>query len=395
MRTFPEEAKALHAVSAGETTALLADLVRIDSTHSEDAIAERLIKTFEVEGIDYRVVPGPTGHVNVLAHVGQNGLERPRLLYSAHMDATPVGARRNWTKDPYGALIDGGRLYGRGASDDKGGLAAMTMSLVALRRSQIPLDRGLLLTAVSRETDGNAGTRELAKLGLTADFAVVGEYSEATRIAVAYRGALWASFSAYGRTAHTGRPGLGADAIAATLDELVPRLRQYPFELYQHDLLRRPEVTVTQIRGGHSKSSLAEECDITVDARFLPGESVDRVWAGLRDRARDVQLALTGIECTAELIYGVNGFETSWDDRGVTMLANSITDVCGTSPKPMGKVGMCDGNILADWLNIPTVAYGPGNPSGMGPDEYCDIELLELSRRAYTLFGLRMARTQN
>ncbi len=192
-----------------------------------------------------------------------------------------------------------------------------------------------------------------------------------------------------GQPAHPGRAHLGADVIAAALDRFIPALRGYHFAFTPHPLVPDPQLTLTEIRAGHRRSALADRCEVTFDIRLVPGQDHRRIWADLE---RIVGGTPTPPSITAHLekIYALDAFETPAAHPHVRLLAECIRRFTGKEPAIMGKVGMCDGNVLVNRLGIPSVAYGPGNPSGAAVDEYCAIDRLELCSKVYVLTAMRM-----
>lgn len=380
------ELRALDAVSVEECVQLTQDLVRIDSGDDDAQVATMLHDLLEREGLDCSVRPVPAGGANVVAQLGND--DGPRLLYNAHMDTVPVGDSTTWTQPPLAGVVSGGRLYGRGVSDCKGGLAAMAMACIALTRAHVPLPGAVTFTAVTGETKGNRGTLQLVDEGLTADFAVIGEYSEATKVAIAYRGVIWGRVTARGRTTHPGRVADGADAIETFLDHVVPALRSLSLAHEPHPLVPDAALTITRLDAGHAVNAVSDRCTATFDIRLVPGQRSTDIWQTVVDAVDDAARA-AGTPIELDLIHSLDPFQTSARSPYVQALAECVSELSSSEVQMMGKVGMCDGNVLANRLAIPAVAYGPGNPSAAGVDEYCDIAALELSLKSYILFALR------
>ncbi len=382
------EAQATAAVAEQEVVDLLRRLIAVDTSENEQGAVRVLEELLRSEGIEYRLDPIAPGRDNVLVTLG----DRDRgavLLLSAHTDTVPVGNEAAWSAPPLAGLVRDRRVYGRGATDCKGGVAAMVMAAVGLTRARVPLRGRVLVTCVVGETHGNLGTLHLAERGLAADFAIVGEYSEGDKIATTYRGGLWGRLVILGKTAHPGRPHLGADAIRAALDHFIPALRGYAFRFTPHPLVPDPQLTITQIDAGSRRSAIADRCVVTFDVRLVPGQSSAEVWRGLEAAVAAVA-PLPSISARLERDYALDAFETPASHPHVKVLAQSITEFTGRPPQVMGKVGMCDGNVLVNQLGIPSVAYGPGNPSGAAVDEYCDIDRLDLCTKVYILTAMRM-----
>lgn len=383
----PLESAVVAAVTDAELVELLQRLIAVDTSQREEGAVRILTERLAAEGIEHRCEPIAEGRDNVVASLGPAGGRT--LLLSAHTDTVPVGNTEAWSVPPLGGVVRDGRVYGRGATDDKGGVAAMVMALVALARAGVRLRGRLLLTCVAGETHGNLGTLHLADRGLAADFAIVGEYSEGDKIATTYRGALWGELTILGKTAHPGRAHLGADAIRAALDAYLPALRAHRFRFTPHPLVPDPQLTLTQIEAGRRRSAIADRCVVTFDVRLVPGQDHRSVWKDLEAVVAQTP-APPGITAGLRQLYALDAFETPAHHPDVVRLADTVRELAGRPAGIMGKVGMCDGNVLVNRLGIPSVAYGPGNPSGAAVDEYCDVDRLVLCTRVYALTAMRM-----
>lgn len=380
MLTVAEKA-AVGAVDGAATVELLRDLVRARSVWPEDteeAAARVVAARLEAAGIRATLDYIAPGRPNVLAQIG--GGEGPTLLWNAHLDTVPPGHRAAWTADPFGGEIRDGKLFGRGASDDKGGVAMMAAAAIAVART--PGVRGTLkLSFVVGEETGHVGTRAALGRGLSADLAVVGEWSGAARIGVGYRGALWLAFETTGRAAHGSRPMRGLNAIDVMTEQVLPRLKATPMTFERHPvfMIQEPTWNVGTIEGGLSTNVVADRCRATTDLRLVPGQDPAAVLELLREQLRDTRYP-NGDPAPVQLtvLNSIGPFVTPVEHPVVATLAASIRDVLGVEPGYFGKTGVSDANALAHEGKIPSVAYGPGNASGHEPDEY--VELTELMR---------------
>jgi acetylornithine deacetylase len=386
------ESRVIDAIDAAAVVALLAELVRTPSVNppgGEEAVALLIARWLEASGITARLDEVERGRPNVLADIGAgNGTT---LLWNGHMDVVPTGNRQAWTADPFAAEIRDGRLYGRGAADMKGGIAAMMAAAAALVKTGGVRGRVRLAFVVGEET-GHLGTRAALARGLGADLAVVGEWSGSARIGVGYRGALWLELETRGRTAHGSRPMRGLNAIDLMTEQVLPRLKAMPmtFERDPAFMIQEPTWSVGTIAGGVSTNVVADACRATIDLRLVPGQDPDAVLAQIRQRLAG--LAYPGGEpapVDIRVLNRIGPFVTARDHPVVTTLAGSIRDALGVEPEMFGKTGVADANVLAHEGGIPAVAYGPGNPTGHEPDEYCELEELARCTRVLAVSALR------
>lgn len=388
----PAEAAAASAVDEEAVVRLLRNLVRAPSVNppgDEEKAATVVADCLDAAGIRVTLDRVEPGRPNVLAELG-NG-EGPTLLWNAHLDTVPSGNLAAWSADPFGAEVRDGRIFGRGASDDKGGVAVMAAAAIAVARAGGVRGRLRLSFVVGEET-GHLGTRAALARGLAADFAVVGEWSGSGRIGIGYRGALWLACETRGRAAHGSRPARGLNAIDLMTERVLPCLKATPMTYERHPafMIQEPTWNVGTISGGVSTNVVADHCRATTDLRLVPGQDPQAVLQLLRDRLatlRDPKGDPVTVDIT--VLSAVGPFITPVDHPVVTTLAGSIRDLLGVEPQYFGKTGVADANILAHDGRIPSVAYGPGNLSGHEPDEYVEIEELTRCARVLAVSALR------
>ncbi|MFW6192542.1 MAG: M20/M25/M40 family metallo-hydrolase, partial [Gemmatimonadota bacterium] len=314
-------------VDADYATSLLQELVRIDSVNpdlEEDGAGEREIASFTAGamqefGLDVSLFEPEPGRTSVLGRLPGTG-DGPSLMLNGHLDTVGVGGMT----DPFSGEIREGRLYGRGAYDMKGGLAACLAAARALARADLELPGDLLVSAVSDEEAASLGTRHLLD-EVVPDAAIVTEPT-GLDVCVAHKGFAWHTVTTEGRAAHGSRPDLGADAnlrmarFLAGLDELRRELAGRE----PHPLLGPPSLHVGILRGGTAPSVYADRCRASVEWRTLPGDEVDEATERLRELAAEVRRDGSGLECTVELDLERAPFETSADAPVVRALGSVI-----------------------------------------------------------------------
>jgi acetylornithine deacetylase len=259
---------------------LLCDLVAINSVNphldpgapGEGKLARFMAGWLEHIGLEVQMIGSVEGRPNVVATARGTGGGQT-LLLNGHMDTVSVGGMPH----PFEPVIRDGMLFGRGAYDMKGGLAACMVAISEARKLQLRGD--VVFTAVIDEEYASLGTQELAK-HVHSDGAIVAEFSELQMI-LAHRGFVWMEVETTGRAAHGSRPDLGVDAIAkmgkvlVALEQLDQRLRLHP----SHPLLGSGSLHASLIQGGKEPSTYPDKCVLTMERRTLPGESAENVEA--------------------------------------------------------------------------------------------------------------------
>jgi succinyl-diaminopimelate desuccinylase len=301
----------------------------------------------------------------------------------------PIGSRSTWKREPFGGDIVDGRLYGRGASDCKGGVAAMVLAAVALQRAGVPLAGRLQLSAVMGDEEGWTGIRRLLDDGLRADAFVSTQWSTSGQIALGYRGLCWVEVTTTGRSAHGSRPSSGINAIEQMVDIVLPALRGLEPSVAPATevAIPGPGVNLAMLTGGFAPNIVPDHCQARLDYRLSSGQaseelldSVDAVLASLRAAHPDLRVE-SRVVLRAEPLY------TAPECDLVHGLSRTILAVTGRPARYFGKTGTGDVNLVHERLHVPVVAYGPGNDSGHGPDEWVALDDLVDVTRVYAAFA--------
>ncbi len=359
---------------------LLADLVAIDSVNpalvpgaaGEAEIAAYVARWMGERGLEVTILDEPPGRPSVVGVARGTG-GGAALMLNAHTDTVGVAGMDR----PHEPRVAGGRLYGRGAYDMKGGLAAI---MLAGAGATAAADRGrlrgdVIVTAVADEEHASVGVQAvLPRFG--ADACVVAEPTH-LRACVAHKGFVWAELETRGRAAHGSRPDLGIDAIAgmgpvlAGIDAVQERLAAAP-----HPRLGPASLHASLIAGGQELSSYPERCVLGLERRTLPGEDVadvERELAQLLALAREADPQLQ-----TELRMGLcrPPFEIDADAPIVRLLRAAGAAVLGAAPAVVGDHAWMDAAFTAA-AGIPTVVFGPGGAGAHAVEEYGDLASVE------------------
>jgi len=375
--------------------ALTQKLIRTES-HSdapgrEAQIGGFLVDWFKEHGIDAKRQPVVGDRANVIARIP--GGDGPSLMLCGHLDTMPAGAM----EDAFSPRIEGegvdAILHGRGACDMKGAVAAMACTLVAIKKSGIPLSGDLVFAGTVDEESGALGAKRLIDEGIVTTYAVVGEPTS-LRLAIAHKGASFIRVTLRGRGAHGSCPEKGVNAatyaarIAVALEEdLRPQLAKRT-----HPLLGASTVSVGRICGGTKPNIVAEACEIDIDRRVLPSESdtVEEIRALVGKICGDVDGLSVAVELLPQSGIVPHGpLETD----PASPLAKSVATACrelNLDGRPIGVTYWTDGGVLAT-AGIETVVLGPGDIGlAHGPNEAVPIAELEEAARLYTDVALQL-----
>ncbi len=360
-----------------EITTLLQQLVAIDSVNpdlvaggaGEREIAHFVANWLTQAGVEVTLDEVAPGRPNVIGIVRGTGGGRS-LLLNAHMDTVgTTGMQR-----PHDPVVDGNRLYGRGAFDMKGGLAAIMVATAQARKLSLRGD--IILAAVADEEYASIGTQAILKQ-YHADAAIVTEPT-ALRLCVAHKGFVWLEISTQGRAAHGSRPDLGSDAIVkmghilVALERLDRSLRAAP----SHPLLGSGSLHASLIEGGQELSSYPERCVLQVERRTIPGESSEQVEAEIQALIEHLHSADPNIIASVKTTVVRDPFEVAESTPIVQTVSRHATSLRGSAPEIFGDTMWMDSALLAA-EGIPTVVFGPGGAGAHAVIEWTDLEQVQ------------------
>ncbi|MGQ0712454.1 MAG: ArgE/DapE family deacylase [Gemmatimonadaceae bacterium] len=368
-------------------------LVRIDSRNpslatgapGEAAAAHALAETLDTWGFRVEVFDAAPGRANVIARAGRS---RGRtLMLNGHLDVVDV---EGMAHAPFDATVRQGKLYGRGAADMKGGIAAM--SAAAARAAQRGLDGEVIIAAVADEEHTSLGTRGLLRRGVRADAAIVGEPTSLA-IMPAHRGFAWLEVEVQGRAAHGSRYDLGIDAIleaGALLVEL-DRVDRETLSATTHPILGRASLHASSIRGGTGWSTYPDQCRIQIERRTLPGESREQPLADVRAAIERVTEARPSLAAAARLVFSQPPSEVDLDAAIVRALSAALADR-DERVSIGGMSAWTDAALLND-AGIPAICFGPGDiAQAHAAEEWIEVEEVE---RAAAVFEALITRWCN
>ena len=292
-----------------------------------------------------------SGRANVVARIRGRG-SRPAIVFSAHFDTVPLG-KEVWTRDPFGAEIVDGALYGRGAADMKSGMAAMIVAAEWLCREPGCLAGDLVLALTAGESSNCLGARRLVETGaLKGAGALLVSEPTSLDVLLAEKGALWLRLIAHGRSGHpSGGADGGQNAVERMMDALVG-LRDFDFHARTHPLLGSPTVSVGRIEGGTVVNLTPDRCEAEIDVRTLPGMDPEAVENNL--------LSCLGRDLDIERIDCKPPVETPADHPFATICLETVATMQGAPAVPGGASYYSDAAILAPAFNLPMVIIGPG-----------------------------------
>jgi len=339
-----------------------------DARAGEGRVADFLASAAGQVGLAVEFQEVFPGRANLLARLIPAGKITGRILLAPHLDT--VGSAE-MPEAHFQPRIKSGRLYGRGACDTKGSVAAMFTALGRIARGgRRPAGTEIIFAGLADEENAQAGSRALVKAKFKADLAIVGEPTE-LKVITAHKGDLWLKLITLGKAAHGSRPELGENAVHAMARVIDALETQYQARLRKrwHPLLGPATVNVGAVRGGTQPNIVPDRCEIEIDRRTIPGE---------RDGAvrREILnfLAAEGHEAQMENFKTAVCAPLETDPE--LPLVRELMGRAGQR-KPLGADFFCDAAVLAAG-GIPSVVFGPGSiAQAHTADEWIALDSLE------------------
>jgi succinyl-diaminopimelate desuccinylase len=340
----------------------------------ERACAQYLADLLHGAGFDVRLVPLGDDRASLVASKGTPGKSGP-LVFTGHIDVVPLGTRE-WTQDPFEGAILGDKLYGRGSSDMKGGVAAfVTAAIEQAHRAGDGMQIALIITA--GEETGCDGAEAIVAAGLQgkAGALVVAEPT-ANMPYVGHKGVLWLRGIARGVTAHGSMPEAGDNAVYKAA-RATTRLSCFHFGASPHPTLGAATLNVGTFHGGLNINSVPDRAVIEIDLRTIPG--MDH--ASLRQEVAAHMQEDMEVETAIDLPGVWTSPQLPWVERTAT-IASLVT---GEPFQLKTATYFSDASILVPALGgAPTLILGPGEPKqAHQTDEWCSVTRIRQATRIY------------
>lgn len=337
--------------------------------------AEYLGNLLEAGGFQVSYHEFGVARTNLVARL-QAGKNNLPLCFTGHIDTAPLGLG-SWSRDPFAGEIAGDKIYGRGTSDMKGGLAAMVVA--ALRIAKMGRRKaGTILMITAGEETGSEGAHHLAAMGDKwgkVGAIVVGEPTANYPI-LAHKGSLWLEARTTGVTAHGSMPDQGVNAIYKAV-EAISKLQKYDFAIPPHPLLGEPTINVGTIAGGLNINSVPDQAKMGIDIRTVPGLTNQEVF-------QEIQSHL-GTDVELRRVVDVGSVATDPEHEWVQQVFQIMEPLLKERPVARGVSYFTDAAFLTPAFdNAPTIILGPGEPSqAHKTDEFCYIDKIEEAVEAY------------
>ncbi|MBQ3509199.1 MAG: M20 family metallopeptidase [Peptococcaceae bacterium] len=376
----------LNTVDVSRVQQILVDLVRLPSENpggTEQQVSEYCKDFLTALGYEVSFVELMPGRNNVIARLKGQGIAKP-IVFSGHMDVVPVSTETEseWRFPPFSGTISEGYIWGRGACDMKGGIAAALAAAELLAKQNIVPPGDIMFALTVDEEDLMRGAKQLAQMDVLRDAGsiVVCDTSH-MRAEIASKGRTWAEIKILGKSAHASIDGAGVNAIYKAI-EFIQRVKQYPIPYVEHPKAGKFFLNVNLINGGTEPAMVPDRCVLTVDARLVPGQTAGMVWEKVQELIDIMHQEDETFQAEIRVIEEREAWETAADSA---LLGNlrQISEILKCDIKTGAEVGTTDATFLKK-EGVDVIIFGPGKTEEIHcVDERIEIAELEQAVRFY------------
>ena len=360
-----------------DAIALTRDLLGFNTINppgQERDCAHRAAKFLEDAGFSVEFHEYEKDRTSVIARAGGKSGSDP-LCFTGHLDVVALGTRP-WTKEPFAGETDGDKLYGRGSSDMKAGVAAMLVALKSFS-GKLKNSPGVVAVLTAAEEGGCVGSAELAKLPKLmgkAGAMVVGEPTSNYPL-VGHKGSLKFHASFRGVSAHGSMPQLGVNAIYKAASAIA-KLEGFRFGAKAHPIMGEPTMNVGTVEGGSGVNLVPDQATIGVDIRTVPGMDHAKLISRLKETLGESEI---------DIFSNLNAVWTEPEKVWMQRVFEICKPILNEKLEPRTAPYMTDAaNLRKVYAGVPTVVLGPGEAAmAHQTDEYCHMERIRQSVQIY------------
>ena len=353
----------------------------INPPGDERPCAEHLGRLLEDVGFTVSYHEFAERRTSLVARIGGSSETTP-LCFTGHIDTVPLGATP-WTVEPFAGEISDGKIYGRGTTDMKSGVAAFVVAVLRLGR-ELAAGPGVILVITAGEETGCEGAYHLAGLAdvLGEAGAIVVAEPSSNQPWIGHKGAIWLTARTTGVTAHGSMPEKGVNAVYKAANA-IGKLEDFDFNIAPDAILGKPTLNVGTVHGGLNINSVPDMAEIGIDIRTTPGQDHATILSNLSGYLGD------GVEL--ETVVDVGGVLTDPANEWMQEVFDIMSGILGSRPEAHTAAYFTDASALAPaYGGAPTVILGPGEATmAHQTDEYCIVDRIGEAVEAYTEIARR------
>jgi len=364
---------------------LLQRMVKVNTVNppgNEQKLAKLIYDTLSISGLECQLHEVDVNRSNVVVTLKGKDSTLKKLYFNGHLDTVPIG-EQPWTFNPFGAEIKDGRMYGRGTTDMKGGVAAILETMLILQENKISLEQDVVFVGTIGEEVDCLGARAAIETGLIENpGAILIAEPSSMDLYIAHKGALWLEIRTFGKTAHGSMPDEGTNAIDSMMyiQEELKKLKLDEVD----DLLGVMSQSTNTIQGGVATNVVPDYCALNLDIRTISAtqnseilKELDIIIARLTDTKEDFQANYVVLQ-NLEPLKNTN--ESALIKK--LQLSNQEMDRIGADSQSANYY--TDGSVFRKYFDCPILICGAGDPTqAHQPDESILISELEKSVEYY------------
>ena len=374
-----EEKSNMYIERGKKSIALLKEILAISSVNGADnegVVAEFIANYLKEKHIDAFVQQIDETHANIIAKL--EGKSSETVVWNGHLDTVPYGNTEEWNTDPSIPVEKNGRIYARGASDMKSGLAAMVYLLGEIGESgEKPEQTILFLGTCDEEKSGLGAEKILEEIDLSSgSLLLIGEPT-GCKLGVAQKGCIWAQLNISGKTSHGAYPEEGYNAVEYGM-KIVCRIKKWVTG-YEHRVLGTATAQVTMIQGGIAPNMTPDFAEILLDIRTVPGISAEDVEKKIKKICREEVEETNGeVKFEVQIKNARRAIEIAEEERWLKEFKAYLKQN-DAETEEIGINYFTDASILTKKESeIPVLLFGPGEPRlAHKPNEFVELEKYE------------------
>ena len=348
---------------------LTKELIRFNTINppgNEEEIALYLGDLLSKNGFSVNYPRFDKQRLHIIAEKGITAESFPIVL-SGHLDVVPLGSKK-WNREAFVPEIENGKLFGRGSSDIKGGVAAIVCAAINVYKDFTP-QQGIRLIITAAEEIGCLGVRDLYKKGYDigkASGLIIAEPSSNIPL-TGHKGAVSVNAYTKGLSAHSSMPEKGDNAIYKAAQAII-KLQNLNFNAKEDKLLGLPTINIGTIKGGANFNSVPDKAEFTIDVRTTGEYSNQQALEQIKE--------IVGKDVKIEPFVNLRSYFTSETEDFVKVVYKVCTDVGIKAELPASAPYLTDASVLQAWYNnVPTVILGPGEADmAHKTDEFCYVD---------------------
>lgn len=381
----------LNQVDVSHVNQILIDLVQLPSENpggTEQRVALYCKDFLEQLGYEVQLIELMPDRNNVFARLKGAGQAKP-IVFSGHMDVVPVSAetKSEWTYPPFAGEIHDGHIWGRGACDMKGGIAA-SLAAAELLAEQKTVPPGDIIFALTVDEENlMRGAKQLAELDILHDAgSIVVCDTTHMKAEISSKGRTWAEITVIGKSAHASIEHAGVNAIDRAIT-FIQRLKQWPIPYVEHPEAGKFFLNINLIQGGTEPAMVPDRCTLTVDARLVPGQTSDQVWEEVHHLIDMMHQEDETFQAEIQIIEKREPWETG-KNSGLLANLQTVGQMLDLPIVTGAEAGTTDATFLKE-EGIDVVILGPGKVSEI----HCideRIEIVELHQAVRLYLGLML-----